>query len=302
MYANPEHKQSGLRDKMTHAGLSVVVNACLFVILIRAFSASGIPAQKYMSVELQLPAQAVVHSVVKPQIKQIVLPGPAQPVPQTQPKPIRQSVQPNPSLAVLPSKQEMHPLPVRTREAQTRTPALSFTQPDPGPSRGSGGPLAPGGSGGVAGSGIGTGPGAYVNPGNGGGTGGSGTGTASSGHGAGDGHAVQPAQVHENRPPAPAPPKPAPKGESRDALLSHQMKPAYPQDAREEGAEGTVMLDITVSEDGRVTSARVDKGSGDRRLDRAAVEAVQKWTYEPCLKDGVPVASSMRVRVEFHLR
>lgn len=282
---------------MTPTGLSVLVNACLFLLMARAFTASSAPAQKYMAVELQAPAQAIVHRITKPQIKQVVLPIPPQPVRQSRPAPTK------PSQAVLTSKQEMRPIPRPAQDTRATAPTLRLPQPNAGGSHG-GGQRAWGlpGNGEVGGS-TSAGPGAYVGPGEDAGGGGNGTGSvASSGHGNGEARVSPPAQVHENHPPAPEPPKPAPKIESRSAQLSRQVKPTYPSDAREEGVEGAVVLNIEISADGKVTSAKVANGSGDRRLDHAAVEAVRKWVYSPGLEDGVPVASSMRVRVEFRLQ
>ena len=35
--------------------------------------------------------------------------------------------------------------------------------------------------------------------------------------------------------------------------------------------------------------------------DEKAIEAVQKWRFEPGKKDGVPVATLVNVEVQFHL-
>jgi protein TonB len=36
-------------------------------------------------------------------------------------------------------------------------------------------------------------------------------------------------------------------------------------------------------------------------LDEKAVEAVQKWRFEPGMKDGKPVAVQLVIAVDFHL-
>lgn len=281
MRAGTHDKPFRLCDKMTPMGLSVLVNACLVLLMARAFTAPDGPARRYLAVELQIPAQAAVHSVIKPQIKQVVPPAP-QPVQHPHPqKPaaLKPISQPKPSFAVLPSKQEMRTVP-----------SLALPQTQAGPSGGSG----PGASStGIAGA-PGAGPGVYLGP-------GGETGSSPAGNANGDGHGSQPAPAHESRPATPEPPKPAPKGESRNARIASQSKPAYPSAAREDSVEGTVVLEVSIGADGKVTSAKVNKSSGDRRLDRAAAEAVQRWSYEPRLKDGVPAASSVRVRVQFKL-
>jgi TonB family protein len=279
---------------MTPMGLSVLVNACLVLVMARAFTAPDGPARRYLAVELQIPAQAAVHHITRPQIKQIVLPAP-QPVQQSHPQKTATSkpiAQPRPSFAALPSKQEK-----RTAPTHSMT-SLALPQTHAEPSGGSGPGAASTGIGGTPGAG----PGVYSGPNGGGsGAGGHSSGPSQVGNANSDGHGSQPAPVHGTRPVAPEPPKPAPRGESRDARITRQSKPAYPSAAREDGVEGTVVLEVSVGADGKVTSARVDKSSGDRRLDRAAAEAVQRWSYEPSLKDGTPIVSSMRVRVQFKL-
>jgi periplasmic protein TonB len=37
-------------------------------------------------------------------------------------------------------------------------------------------------------------------------------------------------------------------------------------------------------------------------LDEKAVEAVQKWKFEPGMKDGKPVAVDLAIQVDFHLK
>ncbi len=279
-------------------GLSIVVNACLLALMAHAFTAPDGPARRYLAVELQVPTQVAVHHVTKPQIKQIVLPASppkpiAQPVPQ-RPITAKPLAQPEPVSKTLGSKQEMRTSPVRMM------PSLALPQTHTGSSAGSGPGIGASADPGARGGTSSTGPGVYV--GSGSGTGGEhGSGSSPSVPANGNGHGSQPAPTHEVRPAAPEPPKPAPRGESRGARISRQSKPAYPSSAREDGVEGTVILEVSIGADGRATSARVDRSSGDRRLDRAAADAVQQWSYEPSLKDGVPVSSSMRVRVEFRL-
>lgn len=102
------------------------------------------------------------------------------------------------------------------------------------------------------------------------------------------------------REPRPEPP-PAPKGETRKAQAVSQPRPEYPRDAKDDGVEGVVTMIAEVGTDGRISATRIEKGSGDKRLDRAAENTVRRWTYKPALKDGSPAKSSVRVHVEFRL-
>lgn len=77
--------------------------------------------------------------------------------------------------------------------------------------------------------------------------------------------------------------------------------PAYPAAAREQGIEGTVLLDVLVLPDGRVGDARLRRSSGSAALDAAALEAVRTWTFAPGRRGPRPVESWVEVPVKFSL-
>lgn len=57
--------------------------------------------------------------------------------------------------------------------------------------------------------------------------------------------------------------------------------PVYPPAARRQGWEGEVMLAARVEPDGRVARVEVHRSCGHPALDRAALEAVRNWRFEP---------------------
>lgn len=78
--------------------------------------------------------------------------------------------------------------------------------------------------------------------------------------------------------------------------------PEYPADALKAGAEGKVLLNVTVGEDGTVSAVSVREGiAGHPQLDEAAVRAVKGWRFKPAECDGVPVEMGVVVPVEFRL-
>ncbi len=78
--------------------------------------------------------------------------------------------------------------------------------------------------------------------------------------------------------------------------------PTYPRDALREGVEGTVVLELRISAEGRVLDAHVVRGSGDRRLDAAAREQVLRaWRFQPATRNGVPIEALGQVSVVFRL-
>jgi len=77
--------------------------------------------------------------------------------------------------------------------------------------------------------------------------------------------------------------------------------PRYPEDARERGWEGVVVLNVSVGADGRADSVRVSRGSGHAVLDHAAADAVRRWRFEPARRAGMPVAAAVDVPIRFRL-
>ena len=106
-------------------------------------------------------------------------------------------------------------------------------------------------------------------------------------------------------PPPPPPPKAAtPKrirvgGQVEGARLIYQPKPEYPPLAKMARIQGTVRLEAIISKDGTIQDLRVV--SGHPLLVKSALEAVQRWRYQPTLLNGEPVEVVTEVDVNFTL-
>jgi protein TonB len=85
-------------------------------------------------------------------------------------------------------------------------------------------------------------------------------------------------------------------------LGGYQTTPHYPEAARREGAEGVVTLRFEVLATGKVGTVQVQRSAGRLDLDRAAVEAVRTWLFEPARrgKEAVAVWVTLPVRFELH--
>ena len=82
-------------------------------------------------------------------------------------------------------------------------------------------------------------------------------------------------------------------GAMRSAVLADASgcaKPNYPANAARNGETGTVTLALLVGADGRVTNSKIQKSSGSRDLDRAAVTALSMCQFKPAMNNGVPEA------------
>jgi periplasmic protein TonB len=81
----------------------------------------------------------------------------------------------------------------------------------------------------------------------------------------------------------------------------YQVRPAYPSAPRRLGIQGTTMLRVHVLADGRIGDVLVDRSAGHPDLDRAAMEAVRRWRFEPARRGADAVAMWVLLPVEFRL-
>jgi TonB family protein len=132
-------------------------------------------------------------------------------------------------------------------------------------------------------------------------------GTAKSGDGAGrEKPSAAPAPKPAPAPEPPPPPKPAPEpakplGPTQAPRVLGWTDPPYPQQARQQGIEGVVVVRLTVDTEGKPQNVRVGRSSGQTLLDDAAVAHVAKAHFSPGARDGVPVAAAITFRVRFRL-
>jgi protein TonB len=77
--------------------------------------------------------------------------------------------------------------------------------------------------------------------------------------------------------------------------------PVYPQLARENDWEGIVILNVFVQSDGKPGEVNVDKSSGRKILDDAAVKAVKKWQFKPAGIGNMSFSTWVRIPVRFIL-
>ncbi len=108
---------------------------------------------------------------------------------------------------------------------------------------------------------------------------------------------------------AAAPPPPPPKaatpkrirvgGQVEQAKLIFQPKPEYPPLAKMARIQGVVRLEAIISQDGTIQDLKVLQGHP--LLVKSALEAVQRWRYQPTLLNGEPVQVVTEIDVNFTL-
>jgi protein TonB len=91
-------------------------------------------------------------------------------------------------------------------------------------------------------------------------------------------------------------------GVDRDAVPQVRIQPDYPVGARQRGIEGWVDVQFTVRADGSVRDPIVIGAEPPQIFDRAALQAIKGWKYNPRIEDGKPVErADLRVRIRFEL-
>ena len=78
-----------------------------------------------------------------------------------------------------------------------------------------------------------------------------------------------------------------------------QRQPSYPTELRKKRAQGTVEITFTVDVRGRVTNPKVSR-STHPAFDKAAMDAVKQWRFEPGVRSGEKVPFKMRVPITFN--
>jgi TonB family protein len=79
-------------------------------------------------------------------------------------------------------------------------------------------------------------------------------------------------------------------------------KPAYPQEAREKGYEGEVVLRVEVLSNGRVGQIEVRKSSGFELLDHSALTTVKQWRFIPAKKGDIAIPLWVNIPIKFQLQ
>ncbi|MBL8269981.1 TonB family protein [Steroidobacter sp.] len=80
-----------------------------------------------------------------------------------------------------------------------------------------------------------------------------------------------------------------------------EVPPVYPRDAQRAGTEGWVQVEFTILPDGSTRDLQVRNSEPAEVFDKAALDSVSKWRFEPVRKNGTPVAQRAVLQVRFVL-
>ncbi len=86
-----------------------------------------------------------------------------------------------------------------------------------------------------------------------------------------------------------------------DAAYLQNPPPVYPALARRMGEQGRVLLRVLVTAEGAAERVELKASSGAHRLDRAALDAVQRWRFVPARQGDRAVSAWVVVPISFSL-
>jgi TonB family protein len=88
-------------------------------------------------------------------------------------------------------------------------------------------------------------------------------------------------------------------GDTQPSLL-YRSEPEYSAEATRARVQATVSLSVTVGEDGKAHDIHVERGAGFG-LDEKAVEAMEKWRFNPATHDGHPAGAPANIEMNFDI-
>ncbi len=86
---------------------------------------------------------------------------------------------------------------------------------------------------------------------------------------------------------------------NRASYQAGNKKPEYPTAALRLGESGTVVLLVLVTAGGDAGSVEVIESSGFARLDKAAVDAVKQWKFNPAISENKAIDSFYEIPITF---
>ena len=89
-------------------------------------------------------------------------------------------------------------------------------------------------------------------------------------------------------------------GDVAKPVIADSVSPEYPDSAKDAGTTGLVVMRTVIGKNGSIRDAWITE-SLDEALDKAALNAVRQWTFEPATLDGKPVEVYYNLTMKFQL-
>jgi len=84
-------------------------------------------------------------------------------------------------------------------------------------------------------------------------------------------------------------------------IYKRNISPPYPLLARKRGYQGTVILEVLVSKDGKAASIQLSRSSGYNILDRAAIKGIRDWLFYPAKRGDELFEMWVKIPIRFTL-
>jgi TonB family protein len=85
------------------------------------------------------------------------------------------------------------------------------------------------------------------------------------------------------------------------ALITRAEKASYPREEAKNRVEGTVWIASLIDSKGRAREHKIWKSSGNAKFDQAAMQAAVTFKYQAAQRDGKPIMTWLKHRIEFRL-
>jgi TonB family protein len=88
---------------------------------------------------------------------------------------------------------------------------------------------------------------------------------------------------------------------TRELVSVKTVPPRYPRRAADRGITGWVIVEFTVTTDGKTGDIEVQQSEPERTFNKAATDAVEQWTFEPVVYRGQTINQRAAARLSFAL-
>jgi protein TonB len=89
---------------------------------------------------------------------------------------------------------------------------------------------------------------------------------------------------------------------TRELVSVKTVPPRYPRRASDRGITGWVIVEFTVTTDGKTGDIEVQQSVPERIFNKAATDAVEQWTFEPVVYRGRTINQRAAARLSFALQ